>query len=144
MSNPLPQRIQHLYVIRNMKRSYWITNSNKEKETLVALPQIFPKKIQIRIFFGGGALLNSFFLLLLFLFFNFLNGVLAADHSKNQKDSLMNLHYSHTQGRFEPLLKVRREHPPRVTPQLDTGFKSNYSNPRGHRRVCPGDFQTHF
>lgn len=74
-----------------MKRSYRITKS-KKKKTLVAFPQISPKKIQIRIF--GG---------LIKLFFFFFNGVLAADHSENQKDLLMNLHYSHTQGRFEPL-----------------------------------------
>ena len=62
----------------------------KEKKTLVALPQVSPKKIQIRIF---GGLIKLFFF----------NGVLAADHSENQKDLLMNLHYSHTKGRFEPL-----------------------------------------
>ena len=91
MSNPLPQRIQHLYVIRNMKRSYWITNSNKEKETLVALPQIFPKKIQIRIFFGGGALLNSFFIIIIIiiiLFFKWGSGSRSFEEPKGFADEL--------------------------------------------------------
>lgn len=94
MSNPLPQRIQHLYVIRNMKRSYRITKSKKKKrkENFGGVPSDFSKEDSDQDFWGPYQ-----------TFFFFFNGVLAADHSENQKDLLMNLHYSHTQGRFEPL-----------------------------------------
>lgn len=36
---------------------------------------------------------------------------LAADHSGEQKDSMMNLHYSHSQGHFQSLKVSQRTHP---------------------------------
>lgn len=125
MSNPLPLRIQQLYIIRNTKKSY-NNNNNKKKNSSYTLVAVQTLSLQDEELWSKACfqmwLLEPLLHIKLF-------GVWQRITRGEQKDSMMNLHYSHSLGHFQSL-KVRQcksWHTPRVLPNQNPGFESNYS-----------------
>lgn len=104
MSNPLPQRIQQLYIIRNMKKSYMYNNNKNSSYTLVAVQTL---SLQDEELWSKACFHISLLEPLLHIkLFRVWQRITWGE----QKDSVMNLHYSQSQGHFQSLKVRQRTH----------------------------------